>query len=583
MITYHVAFTSLKRQIIHLSIQAVFDKDEAVWTLPKWRPGRYAFQSYHLNIADINCTLENGEKVEVLPVDTHSWRIIGKKNHKYVLSYSYYAKHIDAGGTYLDEEYVLFNGIHCLLYQKDKEQDECQVHLTLPPNFQISRNWNKDDHESYRFSSFHELVDSPFIAAQELIHYEFHIKDLSVSLWFMGTVKPDLSKIEKDFIQFSEAHLSIFGSFPVEEYHYLFWMLPYKFYHGVEHKDSTMIVLGPSYHLMNSVNYRTFLELSSHEFFHVWNVKAIRPADLLPYDYSAANYSELHYITEGVTTYYGDLTLWKSQIWGVEEWIESVNKELKRYYLTPGKDYVSLEESSFTSWVNGYQSKGYPARKISFYNKGYLTAMLLDLEIMEGTNFQQSMDVVLHRLYQEFGIEEKGYTGEDYKRISEEVAQKDLSTFFQYFISGTRDLYAHLEKLANYMGFILTDHRPASTSLAWYGLQTQPDSKGMTSVKAVWPSSSAESAGMHLDDTLVAINGHRIDRNLDEWLEFYEEEEQVILTFFRLDQLKNCILIKPDKAQVVIPQFSLKMDPSEDQLFRLASWQRISSIKELSL
>ncbi len=578
MINYRVSFPLSQPYIIRITISSIFNENKEIWELPKWRPGRYALQSYYRNISSLHCTLDDGEEIEVEKVDMQKWELHGEKGRAYTIEYTYYAKDMDAGGAYVDEEMIMLNGIHCFLHQVDGEEEACKVDLELPSGFRLSKNWKRSQEGSYFFDSFHELVDSPFIAGKNLTSHSFMVEGLSISFWMLGIGNIDLRQLERDITKFTLTQFNIFGSFPIEEFHYLFVFLPYPFFHGVEHQHCTVITLGPGNELKMPAKYSALLELSSHEFFHVWNVKAIRPSDFLPYRYNQAVFSEIHYVTEGVTTYYGDLSLWKSHIWDIKDWVGSINKELKRHYLMPGKDRISLEEASVNSWVNGYHNEGIPGRKISFYVKGYLVAMLLDVMIMEATNYAYSMDILMRLMYREFGSSNKGYTAKDYKRIAEELSGRDLTQFFSLYIEGTEDLRTGLEYLADQMGLMLTEQHLISHALGWYGLRTDKE-KGAKIIN-IWPNSPAEEAGLYPEDEIIAVNGQKVQGDLDTWLSFYQQVEEIQLSLFRMNRLQTLKLKKRPHPFLSIPQLKIDATPSKSQLEHRLAWQNVSSFRD---
>lgn len=174
--------------------------------------------------------------------------------------------------------------------------------------------------------------------------------------------------------------MELFGSFPSSAYHFIFQILPHRFYHGVEHTESTVIALGPAYMLMEGDTYNDFLGISCHELFHAWNIKAIRPAEMLPYDFTKENYSRLGFVTEGVTTYYGDYLLFRSSVWGEEDFWPAFNERMDHHFESHARYFQPVSEASFDSWLDGYVL-GAPHRKTSIYHEGCLLAFVTDIFI----------------------------------------------------------------------------------------------------------------------------------------------------------------------------------------------------------
>ncbi|MEM7368060.1 MAG: PDZ domain-containing protein [Bacteroidota bacterium] len=570
---YRLQYTAPYEKWIDVQISVSTEGGMLTLCLPHWRPGRYELQNYARYFSDLWAMTNTGEPVQIRKSASHSWEFRVEKATDLTINYRYFADQTDAGGSYVDQKGIYVNGINCFLYQAGKEEEACELTLDLPEEFVIGGGLPGEG-PTYQFENFHQLVDTPFVASKDLIHHQFDLKGIPTHLWFMGFCKPDFARIETDFLNYSQAQLDMFGEFPVSEYHYLFLMLPNHFRHGVEHYNSTVITMGPGHRLMRSDFYKSFLEISSHELFHTWNVKALRPADMFPYDYSKENYSRLHYITEGVTTYYGDLMIWKGGGWTLDQWVQSINNELNIFFRMGGQKFISLESASFDSWVNGYKKTGAPNRKISFYTKGYLVAMLLDLEIRKGTNNQHSLDDVIHAMYHRIAKQGRGYTGEEYQQIAEEFFGKSLNSFFTAFVSGVESLEAALSDMAQFYGFNMLMLESNSTAEARWGMKLGSGSKGETIVENLWPESPALQAGISYGDELISIGGRKVEGNADELLQFFADSPEILIFFFHDKELFRTVL-RPSEFAWKIPQFVIRADPTDTQARNLEKWKEV--------
>src|SRR6476469_7455228 len=190
-------------------------------------------------------------------------------------------------------------------------------------------------------------------------------------------------------------------------------ILPFKHYHGVEHNNSTVIVLGPAAQLMTEALYKELLGVSCHELFHTWNIKQIRPAEMLPYDFTRDNYFRTCYIAEGITTYYGEYLLARAWVRTAEQYFQELNIVLRKHFDDYGRFNLSLADASVDLWLDGYKP-GVPDRKVSVYHKGALVALLLDLTLRRLSHHERSLDDVMRRLWLEFGQPGIGYTEDDY-------------------------------------------------------------------------------------------------------------------------------------------------------------------------
>ncbi|MEO0899221.1 MAG: PDZ domain-containing protein [Bacteroidota bacterium] len=570
---YTLHFQKAYQQIIDVHIESQVEKGEVSFHLPAWRPGRYETQNFATFVFDASAKMEDGTEVPVSKTSIHTWQVDAPVDGKLHFTYSFFANLKDAGGTYFDEERILVNGITLLMYRKENMEDSCEMLLDLPSGWKLGGGFHSEGHH-HCFANFHELVDTPFLASKDLFHHEFVVSDIPTHLWFMGDCTPDFQRLEKDIVAYSEAQMKMFGEFPVDQYHYLFVAWPFAYRHGVEHVNSTVIVMGPGFKLMEGRYYDSLLEISSHELFHTWNVKQIRPEEMYPYDYSGPNYSRLHYVTEGVTTYYGDLMLWKGNVWGIDKWIRSVNGELQGHYYSGAQDFISLEEASIQSWTNGYKGDTAPNRKISFYTKGYLIAMLLDMEIREASDDAHNMDELMYRMYHEVAKAGRGYTADDFKSLSEELAGKSLDEFWDKYISGTADLIPALKSLGDRVGMALVEMPPPEPVRCWWGMAVKKED-GAWVIDKLYENSPATKAGMHIGDEIIAIGGRKIVGNINEWLIYLKESFMVEVHYFHQGRVKTAQLPLASSPVFKVPQFVLSGNPTPEQIVNRRKWQSV--------
>ncbi len=577
---YSLQFDKPHEQFVSISLELPLDPGKTILTLPAWRPGRYEGQNFARLISDESAQLKSGKPCTLKKISTHEWEIETEAEDKLEFSYRFFANLKDAGGTYLDEDRLLFNGITCLMYDKNRINEACELLIQLPSGWKMAGAFQGEGLH-HCFSDYHQLIDTPFMAGREIFHHSFMVRHVPTHLWFLGECHPDLERMESEIRAYSEAQFDLFGSFPVDQYHYFYMAWPFAYRHGVEHFNSTVIVMGPGHKLMQSPYYDSLLEISSHELFHTWNVKLIRPIDMLPYDYSRPNYSRLHYITEGVTTYYGDLMLWKGGVWNLDRWIKSINGELQSHYATGAQDHISLEKASFQSWTNGYRVETVPNRKISFYTKGYLIAMLLDVLIRRRSKDKYSLDDLMRQMYQEFGMKNRGYEGEDFKKIAESLAGESMDDFWAKYIAGSADLLPQLKELGAYMGMTVVEMPPPDPLWNWWGMKLKKDN-GRWLVEKLYESSPGRQAGLHIGDELVAIAGKKVDEDINHWLMYLKEQVRVDLHFFHHQKLKSVQLPLDTQPVFRIPQFVLRGKLNKDERQHLENWQRINTPESIS-
>ncbi|CAN5199912.1 PDZ domain-containing protein [soil metagenome] len=534
---FQISYINPHRHLIDITLTLEDIKEQHVeLQLPAWRPGRYEIANYSKNIKYLKAHNENNESLPVKKISKDRWKIYSSGPGKIKVYYSYYAFQMDAGNSYLDESQLYINFINCLLYVENKMLKECVVELDLPDDYKIACGLTQSGKNLFLAPDYYRLVDSPLIASNKLRKFDYTVNEFIFHIWIMGEVKANWDQVRNDFYKFSLNQIQMMEGFPCPDYHFLFQILPSKHYHGVEHFNSTVITIGPSEKFTSTDFYNNFLGISSHELFHTWNVIRIRPQEMTPYDFSKENYFNTGFVAEGFTTYYGDLFLVRSGVYDKKTYLGELNNIIFRHIENNGRFNLSLTESSFDLWLDGYVA-GIPNRKVSIYVKGALIALMLDLEIRAETQNKKTLDDVIKYLWQEFGQKSKGYSLEDVKKVIENISQKSFDNFFQLYISGTEPEEKKLQDLLKFVGCQLRLVENLSYE-SIFGFKVSV-SEGITKVTAIEPGSIAESQ-LSLDDELVALNDRKIENNLADLVGY---KESVELTIFRNKNLKRISLV----------------------------------------
>lgn len=498
--------------------------------LPAWRPGRYELQNFAQNITNLNFS-DGKEELDFQRKTKDLW-VIDEAPKRLIVTYDYYAKQMDAGGTWLDNQQLYINFVTCIFQGIGTEREVIQVELDVPLNFDFATSL-KQDNRLLIAQNYYELVDSPVIAAAEIKHHQFKQEGCIFHIWMNGKCKPNWEKLEQDFKQFGEEQIQLFGEFPCKEYHYLFQLLPYTHYHGVEHSQSTVITLGPGKELNGDKMQTDLLGISSHELFHTWNVCRIKPEEFLPnYDFSKETYYETGYITEGITTYYGDYMLARSGVFGVDEYFKEIDIYLKRHFENDGRHTSSLTDSSLKLWLDGYKL-GVPASKSSIYIKGALAALILDLEIRKATSDDNNLDDIMQELWRVCGDKKHGYNHDFYQAIIEKITRQDFSWYFDQVIFGTKDLYSVLNNALAHVGCKITISENNNHLESQFGFRTVT-TNAQTKVVKIVPDSPA-SKYLDLGDEIRTINKMR-------FADYESQDEQILLEITRLNEPYEIVL-----------------------------------------
>ncbi|WP_114748688.1 M61 family metallopeptidase [Pleomorphovibrio marinus] len=438
-------------QLISIQLSADFKEGETCnLQLASWRPGRYFMAHYAQFIRDFRVEI-NGHRVPHHKLTKESWAFTPEESGRYTISYNYYAAQMDAGGSWLDPEQLYINFINLLFAIKGREQDPIMVRLVVPPTYKVATAL-KATEEPFVFiaGNYQHLVDSPLIASDSLQHFTYQTCGCNFHLWFQGSLQMDVGELLETFKAFTERQIEDFGDFPAEDYHFLFQLLPYRHYHGVEHKYSTVITLGPAEQINNREFQEALVGVSSHELYHFWNVCRIRPQEILPYDFSKEAYMESGWLLEGITSYMGDLYLLKTGYFTLERYLEKFHKMMDREFNSCAWKHQSIAESSFDLWLDGYQP-GIPDKKVSIYNRGALLAFCLDIALMQAGS---SLSRFMKKLWESYGKANLGYEMQEVQELLQVYLGSSLNcdSFHKDFIFGRKDIYPLLLQSLEMLG-----------------------------------------------------------------------------------------------------------------------------------
>jgi predicted metalloprotease with PDZ domain len=548
---YFVKYNNPERHFIDFNL-VVDTKDIHILKLqlPSWRPGRYELGNFAKNIKDFKVFNNENQELSFSKKTKDLWEINCSGFDKISVHYKYYAAELNAGSTYLNRNQLYINPVNCMFYNLDNYEIDYNIEFDIPNDYQIFSSLSQNTRKILTASNFEELADSPILLSNNTKSNSLVVNGINFTFCFQGEVKVVWEKILKDFKLFIEYQIKLFGSFPHKNFLFLFQITPYSSYHGVEHHKSTVILLGPSYNIFNSF-YNDLLGVSSHELYHVWNVKAIRPSDMLPYDFSKENFTHMGYVTEGVTTYMGDRILFESGVFSLDQYFIELQKIFQRHFHNDGRKHYSVAESSFDTWLDGYVS-GVPGRKVSIYVEGALIALICDAQIRKATNHKKTLHDVIKNMYS--GSNElTGYDMSYYKKLLESISGTSFDEIFKNLIYGKEDFLPYLKESLVVFGwsFAAVKHNKSSWK---YGFKTSLINSSLKVINVLEDSAAFKS---HLveDDQIIAVNNYKLDNNLDKWLNYFVNDE-IIITILRNNKILNLKLNKENDNQYFNYKFS---------------------------
>lgn len=452
MISINIQFPKRKEHLIRISLLFEVDSEETLFELPRWRPGRYEAANYVKNILNVNAYDADNNQLSTERHEHNSWKVATHNTQSVRFTYDYYAHAMDAGNSWVDNDLIYINFINCIFFMQSLIDEQIELELDIPESYSIACGLGASNRLTVE--NYYRLVDSPLLASEDLFHLQYQVQDTPFHLWFTDRIPVADDQIIDDFKKFSEVQIKLFdGEFPENDYHFLFLILPYKHYHGVEHANSTVICLGPKEEIIKEKLYTEFLGVSSHELFHAWNIIKIRPKELSPYHFGNQVNFPTGFVAEGFTTYYGDLMLKRGHVFNLEEYFNELNRILDRHLWNFGRKNESVVSSSLGLWADGYQL-GSPNKKSSIYVEGAMVALTLDLTLRKHSNGKKSLDDVMRILWERYGEPSSGYTYKDILNVVNEVGQKDEAEFFEHYVKGTGDIINLVDELLNHVGLV---------------------------------------------------------------------------------------------------------------------------------
>jgi predicted metalloprotease with PDZ domain len=524
-------------------------------SLPIWTPGSYLAREYARHVQDFNADDGSERPLPWRKIDKATWRIetaASADSQKTVrVSYRVYANELATQTSHLDATHAYFNGASLFMYVPRAVNRPHRIKFITPESWRVTTPLAlKPDADGYYTApDYDRLVDSPTeIGAHKLLEFAVRGKPHRVAIW--GQYEFDDNRLMNDLAKIVEEGAKIFGGLPYDHYTFIVHVQP-GIGGGTEHLNSNVSMTRPEA-FKSERGYKGFLGLESHEYFHHWNVKRIRPLALGPFDYQRENYTRGLWVSEGVTSYYGDLLLRRAGLIGVNEYLDGLANTIAGYEQTPGRFEQSAESASFDAWIKLYRPDENSVNSaMSYYTKGELLGMMFDIEIRSLTGNAKSLDDVMRLLLENHGLPKPGFTDAELKAAFEKVAGVDLTNFWSRFVAGRDEI--DFAAYFNKAGLQLTKgYRPGSPYAA--GKTDKPGALGIRTrangdrvvVANVIAGSPAYEGGVNAGDELVAIDGKKIDANNGVErlgqpgpLNDLRAGQRVTLTVFRRERLVN--------------------------------------------
>ena len=553
-IVYTVSMPRPHTHLLEVEIRISRPKEMAYTidlVMPIWTPGSYMVREFARHVQDFKATDGAGKELSWIKLDKNTWRVTTVNALDWRATYRVYANELSVRTNELNSEHAFWNNAALLMYPRGYLSAPSTIQIVAPQPWKVATALPPESgrKNTFRAENFDVLYDSP-VEVSDFKTIAFEVKGVPHRIVIDGEGNYDAEKMRVDVKKIVETQIELMGGeFPYPDYTF-FLHLRSNAGGGLEHRNSTALGyprfgFGPGRgeggdaavpSAPQQRTYRGFLSLVSHEFFHLWNVKRIRPDALGPFDYTKENYTKLLWVAEGITSYYTRLTLRRAGLISDQDFLRDTATAIDNLQKTPGRLVQSLEESSFDAWIKYYrQDENSVNSQISYYDKGAIVGLLLDLEIRKRGS--KSLDDVMRYLYQEFYRPGRNYTPEDFQKACELMAGGSLDPFFARYVRGREELDYNGALAA--AGLRLDTVGSTNPGRAYLGADLAQEQDRLM-VKRVYAGSPAYEQGLNTGDQILALNNMRATREFfDARLAEKRPGDLITLTIFRFDDLSS--------------------------------------------
>lgn len=580
---YQLALVRPSTHLVEIEIVAAnVTAAELDFVLPAWSPGRYAIYDFAKNVQEFEALDAEGRPLPWEKTDKQTWRVENRNGAGEIRArYKVFANDLNGSFSQLDTSHANLNGASIYMYVAGHKPDPLTLTVGAPAGWKVISGFSLSTEEKiFEAPSYDRLIDTTMEISPEcsIRTFEQNGKTFRIAVHSYASEPGDLGKLEKGLEKVVRSEMAMMPPPDFDHYTFIFhFASDVSAGDGMEHLNSSQIVLRGE---PSAAGVREAVEVAAHEFFHLWNVKRLRPAALGPFDYTRENHTRSLWVAEGITSYYAYLHLLRSGVWNREQFLERLAKEIRDLEDDPGRKLMSAESSSFNAWffdrAPQMQETNFANTTISYYNKGALLGMLLDLEIRSRTSGRNSLDDVMRSMYTKFYEAPaatpygpgQGYTEKDFLDAVNSVAGSDLNDFFEKYVRGIDPL--PFNKTLALAGLEL--HAAVAPGAApSLGVLTAPDDRGVR-IRAVLEGGAADRAGLSRDDLLIAVDDLSLaTEDLSERLKIYPSGSTVPFTVERHGR-RQMIYVKLDPPRKDRDSIEISSAASAEQNRLRESW-----------
>ena len=571
---YELAFEHPNTHLLDVTIHASDLKGATVeFAIPDWAPGSYYIENYSANVQRFRATSADGKALSWRKTDSQTWQIDLAGAAAVTISYQVFANTLQNNIAQYNERHAFIGGPSVWMYLVDGKDRPIELSVAAPSGWKIATGMEHTSDHTFAAADYNWFADAPFEIS------DFAEKDFEV----MGTTyhvivhdvenKKDFTKFANDLQKTVATIVPLFQSVtgtpqaaPFKDYYFIFHIWP-QTGGGLEHLNSTQINFTTDWNSTEPLpgttlnQYDLKLFVAAHEFFHAWNVKRLRPLPLGPFDYTQMVHTPSLWISEGLTSYYGSLSVERAGLVPPQQYLDGIARLITNFEAKPGRKERSIEDTSWDTWFSNpmsiSQANNLANTYYSYYDGGQIMGHILDFAIRDNTNNQKSLDDWMRLLYSRYALPKPGFKPEDAIHAANEVAGKDLSDVFRRYISGLEPIpYEQYFALA---GIEVT--KKVDPDKAWVGIEVKKSDDGHAQIRNVIPGSPAENAGLSNDDVIYAIDSRALEADgVNAQLSSRKPGDTLRITVLRLGEFKEFLVTPTTNPN---PTYSLK--PMENQ------------------
>ena len=474
-----------------------------------WSPGSYLIREFQKNIDLAESRIKNHESRRLEKTDKNTWKVITDNAPEITIKYRTYCFEYSVRTNFVDDTHALINGAPTFLYVDDFENTATEIEIIPFHSWQnISTALPQKENNKWirTAQNLDELIDSPIEIGNHLSYF-FEAANVSHEIAIYGQSNCNIEKLIADLKNIIEVESKIFGGHPCKDYVFIIHNTDNSF-GGLEHLHSSVNhITRWSY---DTENYQRAISLLAHEYFHLWNVKRIRPKSLIPFNYNAENYTELLWFFEGVTSYYDDYICYRAGVTSKSDFIKIVEKNINDVLNTSGIDTQTLAEASFDTWLKYYRrNENSINAHVNYYTHGAVVAMIFDFMIMDATNGEKKLDNILQKLFADYTANpNEGITENSLLEIFNSISGIDFTPYFKKYIHTTEPL--DIELYVELLGIQLKN--TTDKNKIHLGLSTQWK-EGKLIISQLDKNYGAYKGGLSAEDEIIAIDGFRAGKD----------------------------------------------------------------------